>query len=193
MLEKLEDTPIATHLIASGDKDQLKRTPKLMIALCRTPNIVHSDWLTKSAAEGKVLDTKEFLLLNQKKAEKRYDFNMSQSLERAKELRDKGGLLLSGYDAYICVGVAGSTRKGNLTPSNEDFRMILKGAGVATVLTSLPSELKNPTIVITSKLDAEATKQLAVKKVVAAMNGQRTVVKTTEELFHSIMTQEFKA
>jgi hypothetical protein len=157
--------------------------------MCRTPNILHVDWLVKSAAAGKALDTKKFLLLNQTKAEKRYNFNMAEALARGQELRSKGELLLTGYDVYICGGVAGNTRQGNKTPSKDDFVTILQGAG-ANVLSSLPSDIQNPTIIITSKVGGEAKKQLALKKVANTVKGGG-IVKTTEEIFHSFMTQQF--
>jgi hypothetical protein len=189
MLENLDDAANATHLIAPTDREAL-RTPKLMIALCRTPNILHADWLEQSAAAGKALDTEKFLLLNQKKAEKRYDFNMAKALANAKELRSKGELLLTGYDVYVCGGVAGNARQGNKTPNKDDFVAILQGAG-ANVLASLPSsDLQNPTIIITSKLGVEAKKQLSFKEEANAVS-EGAVVKTTEEIFHSFMTQEF--
>ena len=96
-----------------------------------------------------------------------------------------------GFDVYICAGVAGNKKEGNLTPTKATFRNILEGAG-AKLLDSLPTVLGNDhrTLIITSKMPKEATKQLSVKKVTKAVQ-QGAVAKTTDEIFHAIMTQQF--
>jgi hypothetical protein len=190
MLDKEEDTALATHLIAASKDIPLKRTPKLMISLCHAANIVDLEWLTKSAAAGSALDTKPFLLLNQKEAEETYSFDMEKTLGRAKALRAKKKLLLTGFEVYICAGVAGNKKVNNRTPTKATFRNILESAG-AKVLDALPARIINgSTIILTSKIPTEAKKQLGVKKVSEAVQ-QGAIVKNTEEVFQAFMTQEF--
>ena len=192
-IEKIEDALNATHVIAACKDVKLKRTPKFMVAISRTSNIVHLDWLIESARKGEALDTQEFLLLDQTEAEMQYNFKLSESLARGNELRDKGTLLLEGVDVFLCSGVAGSVRKGDKTPPENDFRLILEAAG-AKVLTALPKQRfsgEGKTVIITSKDAKERKKQLSKRDVMTAVK-QGAVAKTAEEIFHAIMTQEFK-
>lgn len=162
-----------------------------MVALSRTSNIVHLDWLIESAKAGRALDTKDYLLVDQIEAEKQFNFKMSEALLRGDRLREQGTLLLNGVDVFLCAGVAGNNRIGNKTPPMSEFRLILEGAG-AKVLTNPPSALDSATktIIITSKDPKEQKKQLSKKAVATAVkNG--AIPKTTEEIFHAIMTQEF--
>ena len=78
LLEKIEDAASATHIIAGDGKASLRRTPKLMIGLCKTTNIVNLEWLVKSAKSRKVLPTNNFRLLSDKEAEKQYQFSMRE-------------------------------------------------------------------------------------------------------------------
>lgn len=192
-IEKIEDAVKATHVIAASKDVKLKRTPKFMVAISRTSNIVHLDWLIESARKGEALDAQEFLLLDQTEAESQYNFKLSETLARGNTLRDKGTLLLDGIDVFLCNGVAGSVRKGDKTPPETDFRLILEAAG-ASVLTTLPTQRssgKSKTIIITSKDPKERKKQLSKRDVMTAVK-QGAVPKTAEEIFHAIMTQDFK-
>ena len=77
-----------------------------------------------------------------------------------------------------------------MTPPSKEFRLILESAG-GTWLTSLPSKKDfSGTVIIVSKLQNEAKKQVLTKKVAVALE-KGAVSKTTEEIFHSIMLQEF--
>lgn len=78
LLEKIEDAASATHIIAGDGKASLRRTPKLMIGLCKTTNIVNLEWLVKSAKSRKVLPANNFRLLSDKEAEKQYHFSMRE-------------------------------------------------------------------------------------------------------------------
>lgn len=191
-LEKVQDAATATHLVAASDDVRLKRTPKLMIALCRTGNIVHLDWLEQSAVKREALEVTNFLLINEKEAEIQYNFSMPETLQRAHEMRENGKSLFEGCGFYLCAGVAGSRAADNRTPPEEDFRLILEAAG-GTVFKSLPTTKRSnfdSFLIVVSKLGKEAKKQLSMKKVAEAVQ-KGAIPKTTEEIFHAIMTQTF--
>ncbi len=68
-----------------------------MIALCRTPNIVSIDWLEKSASAGAPLPCDDFLILNNKELEKKYNFSMRRTREKLNARLEEGELLLDGF------------------------------------------------------------------------------------------------
>lgn len=188
-LEKIEDAAQATHVVAGGTGNSLRRTPKLMIGLCKTCNIVDLTWLIHSAKERKSLPCKDYLLVNDEVAESQYNFNMRDTLMRAGKMRSNRQSLLGGYSVFVCAGVAGNKAKDNRTPPLNEFHLILEAAG-AKWLSSLPRSNLSKVIVIVSKIDREAKTQLSVKTVAAAIKkGARRT--STEELFHCIMTQHF--
>jgi hypothetical protein len=165
-----------------------------MIGLCRTTNIVSLDWLMKSAKARKVLPVNDFRLLDDKDAEAQYTFSMRETLLRSHEMRTSGKTLLGGFAVFVCPGVAGQKAKGNMTPPAKEFRLIIEAAG-ATWLSSVPSSKTkgeddfSSIVVVTSKLDDEAEKQLTNKRI-AAVVEKCALVLTTEQLFHSMMTQQ---
>jgi hypothetical protein len=192
LLDKVDDASTATHVIAGSQGTTLRRTPKLMIGLCKTSNVVNLDWLLESAKDRKALPSKKFLLVDDGEAEANYDFHMRETLMRAGSMRSSGKSLLGRYSVFVCAGVAGNKSKNNRTPPIEEFRLILEAAG-ATWLSSLPSNTKSlsSTIVIMSKVAGEAKKQLSAKKVAETLK-KGAISKTTEEMFHGIMTQKFE-
>ena len=147
MIEKVEDAHTATHVIAGDDKNPLRRTPKLMIGICRTSNIVYLDWLIKSAKTREPLACKDFLLLKDKEAEQNYGFKMRKSLQRGETLRQNGAFLLSEYWVYVCDGVAG--KEG---PPEKEFELIVDGAG-GTWLSSIGARVMK---------DVDATKVIII-------------------------------
>jgi hypothetical protein len=192
LIEKVADASMATHVIAGSKGTSMRRTPKLMIGLCRTSNIVNLDWLLHSAKQRKPLPTKDFLLVDNGEAEVLYNFNMRETLMRAGRMRSDGKSLLGQYYIYVCAGVAGSRSPSNRTPPLEEFRLIVEAAGASWVKT-LPKKTSSSlssTIILVSKVQKEASKQSSTKKVAEALkNG--AICRTTEELFHDIMTQQF--
>ena len=147
LIEKVEDAHTATHVIAGDDKNSLRRTPKLMIGMCRTSNIVYLDWLIKSAKSREPLACKDFLLLKDKTAERKYGFKMRESLQRGETLRQNDAFLLSGYWVYVCDGVA-----GNKAPPEKELELIVGGAG-GTWLTSIGARVMK---------DLDATKLIII-------------------------------
>ena len=193
LVGSLKDASSATYVIAASDDSSLRRTPKLMIGLCKTSNIVHLNWLLRSAKERKVLPSKDFLLVDNEAFEKQYNFNMRETLTRSEIMRVSGKSLLGGYSVFVCSGVAGNKAKGNRTPPIDEFRLILEAAG-AKMLTTMPSATKknvdfSKVMVLVSKVASEAKKQSSTKLVAAAIK-KGAISKSTEELFHSIMTQQ---
>jgi hypothetical protein len=189
LLEKIEDAHSATHVIAASEGSSMRRTPKLMIGLCKTSNIVDMDWLIQSSTQHKALPSISFQLLHDSQAEAQYKFEMRESLRRAARMRLKGTCLLP-FLIFCCPGVAGNKKKGNMTPPTKEFRLIMEAAGAiwATSLAKVADFSK--LIIVVSKVEDEAAKQLSTKKVTEALkNG--AISKSTEEIFNSIMQQKF--
>lgn len=170
-------------MIASAGKTKLRRTPKLMICMCKTARILSIEWLEQSAREQRVLDTHEFLLLGDKEAEKRYNFSMEDTLEKGEKARlDRGGVL-GGWYVYICAGVA-----GNNAPSSKELNLVVEATGA--MLLSRISDVTDPskTIIITSDPCTDAQRS---EKGVERVAGQGAKLLSTAWLFHTIITQQF--
>ena len=169
LYENLPDAWKATHLIFDVNDDgepNLIRTPKFMIAVAQGCDLVHINFYKDSITSNKFLDGEDYLLWKMRdetveKAlgafEMKYKFSLSDSIARARELRMRNLLLLSGIRVYICKGVTGK-KKG--TPILSEFRAILEGAG-ATVIRALSVSFEDipKTFIITSDLEKEAAKQ----------------------------------
>ena len=67
-----------THIIASEKNNSIRRTPKLMIGICNTRNIVTIDWLNESGKAKQALPVERYLILNDKEAERKYGFEMRE-------------------------------------------------------------------------------------------------------------------
>jgi hypothetical protein len=183
LIEKIADAHNATHVIASDGKSEMRRTAKLMIALCRTSNIVSLDWLVKSAAEARALPCKDYLILDNEKVEQQYKFTMRHTLTNLTRRLEQGTYLLDGWSVFVCTGVA-----GNKAPPEEEFRLVVEAAG-ASWLTSPASRglVHSKILIITS--DPETKKQLSPKPVATALKNGATK-RTTTWLFNAIMAQE---
>lgn len=152
IVESIEKAHTATHIIVTDGTTKLRRTPKLMICLCKSPNILKLEWLEQSAKEQTILDTTPYLLIDDKEAEKRYRFSMKATIQNGIKSREKGGVL-QGWSVYICSGVA-----GNHAPSAKELKLIIEAAGgkvaerilhpdktiVVTSSPSTPSQRKEP-------------------------------------------------
>ncbi|KAF8877711.1 hypothetical protein BD779DRAFT_1677212 [Infundibulicybe gibba] len=91
-----------THLIVP----HLVRTEKFLCALAVVPHILTEQWALKSAAAKKLLPEDGFVLKD-KVNEKKYDFSLAESLERAKQL---GGKLFDKQTFYITPRVPIETK-----------------------------------------------------------------------------------
>mmetsp|Transcript_18810 Transcript_18810/g.46608 ORF Transcript_18810/g.46608 Transcript_18810/m.46608 type:complete len:201 (-) Transcript_18810:167-769(-) len=190
LLAKIEDAHTATHVIAGSKDSSMRRTPKLMIGLCKTNNIVDVEWLIQSSKQHKALPSTRFQLLQDSQAEAHYNFEMRESLQRAGRMRSLGESLLGGFTVSCCPGVAGNGKKGNKTPPAEEFQLIVEAAGASWVPSLAKVGNFSKLIIVVSKLEREAKKQLAEKKVAKALT-KGAISKSTEEIFDSIMQQQF--
>jgi hypothetical protein len=183
LLEDVADAHTATHVIASDGKTSIRRTPKLMIALCRTPNIVSLDWLKKSASRQEALPCDEFLVLDDREAEEQYKFSMRETLERIKSNVKNGSYLLDGWHIYVCAGVAGKK-----APPEEELRLITEAAGGSWI--SSPSSITaSPDHVLIVTSDPETKRQVSTKAVTSLLKKGASK-RTTSWLFRAMMTQE---
>jgi len=156
LVESIKDANTVTHVIVTdGKKISMRRTPKLMICLCNTSNVVSLQWLEQSARMQTVLDTKPFLWLNDKKAQKAYNFDMETTLNNGMLARKRRGGLLGGWCVYICQGVA-----GNKAPPMDELRMMVEGASGIALDDLLSGDAEfTKTIILTG--DKPTKKQLA--------------------------------
>ena len=193
----------ATHVIASdivlgrrvNVKAPLRRTPKLMAALCVIDNIVDKRWLSESAKNGNP-EPPENYLVNDTEAEEKYKMVLRDSIARSKIMREEENRrLLSGYSVYIIKGVDGVNTRTHKTPKLEDFKMMINAAGGKLLrqdeLYERPTKNTDYSkfIIITSKLEDEKKKQLREKYVKDAIkDGARDV--DTETFFDSFMRQQ---
>lgn len=182
-IENIDEAHTATHVIAADADVSIRRTPKLMIAFCKTANIVNLDWLVQSAKAKMALAAEKFLILNDKTAEKKYSFSMITTLERIRTLKGKNRGLFDGWNIFVCKGVA-----GNKAPPEGELRLVVEATG-ATYLSS-PSQLKSlkpdKTIFITSEPES---KQQVSSKVIAKALQQGAEKRSVKWLFDAIMNQ----
>ena len=184
LVEDIEEACTATHVIASDGKSKLRRTPKLMICMCKVPNILSIEWLEQSSSERTILDANDFLLLDDKEAEERYNFSMKESLRNGILARRERGGVLGGWSVYICSGVA-----GNEAPSLKELHLIIKAAGGQVLESLTKSTILDPTMIIVLTSNPSTESQLSeygVERVVRL--GAKTL--TTSWLFHTIITQQ---
>lgn len=169
----------ATHVIAA-DKGSIRRTPKLMIALCRTPNIVSLDWLNKSGENGSWLPCDNFLIVNDRNAERLYEFSMEKTLKRLKSNLEAEQYILDGWDVYVCDGVA-----GNKAPQKDELKCIVEATG-GTWVTSLRSCNPEKLLILTS--DPETTTQTSKKTIRSALE-QGATKRSIKWFFGTTFTQ----
>jgi len=190
LLEDIEDAVRATHFIAGDKKVSLKRTPKLMVGICQTSNILHADWLRESAKAGVVLSTDKYLLLYDQEAEDRYSFSMKETLRRGRNFRKEGRGFLDGISVLLCKGVA-----KNKAPTEKEFKLIVE-AGGGRWLGSTTSTLKKvgdprSIVIITSDpeiLPGSQKKQLTGKEVKTALKNGAKCLSTTQ-FFDCVLAQ----
>jgi len=183
LVESIAEASTATHVIASDGKVSLRRTPKLMVALCCTKNIVSLDWLTESASANELLPCENYLI-SDKKAEKNYGFNMKDTLKTIESRLEDGKRLLEGWQVYFCTGVA-----GNRAPDAKESRLMIEAAGGEWVTSCAKAKVADfkKLLIITS--DPEPPKQVKVKAVSGAIENGASK-RTTKWLFDAMMKQE---
>ena len=182
VLEDIVDAPSATHIIA-GDKNlPLRRTPKLMIGLNSTANVLHMDWVISSKRQGRFCETRPYLLLLDRTAESNYSFSMKETLLNGEMRRSEGGLL-KGWSLYFAKNVA-----GNKAPKEDELNLMVTSAG-GCVLECLNSEadLSN-VIVITS--DSTTLPDLVEAQLAEEYVSQAAEIFSTSWLYNVIIHQK---
>ncbi|KAG1847384.1 hypothetical protein F4604DRAFT_1594505 [Suillus subluteus] len=84
-----------THLIAKG----IVRTEKFLCAIASSPFVLTEGWVNSSVRTGKLLLETDFLI-SDPESERKWNFKLSTSLERAKR-EDAGDSLLKGMTFYV--------------------------------------------------------------------------------------------
>jgi len=174
-----------THAIVGDADNHIRRTAKLMAALCVTPNILRSEWLDDCYKHRLIMSTSHHTLLNDYLAEKAYAFSMKNTIREGNERRKYDGLL-NGWRIMICDSVA-----GNKAPKEDDLKMMVAAAGgewLESSNTPVPL-VANPAHVIVITSDPATSDQLQDEKYkTAAVNGAGFF--TIAWLFDSMMHQK---
>ncbi|KAG2052259.1 hypothetical protein BDR06DRAFT_915565 [Suillus hirtellus] len=84
-----------THLVAKG----IVRTEKFLCAIASSPFVLTEGWVNSSVRTGKLLPETDFLI-SDPESERKWNFKLSASLERAKR-EDGGEGLLKGMTFYV--------------------------------------------------------------------------------------------
>jgi len=174
LLETIEEAETATHIICSNGKEQMRRTPKLLVGICNTSNLLTSKWLVDSALKRAALPVQSYLVLNDKEFEKKHKFQMRTALANSDRFRQNNTTLLAGRDVFICKGVP-----GNKAPPEKELKLIVNAAG-GKWLSRSP---RGKCIIITS--DPPAKNQLRVVR-------QGSQHFTISWLFNCILSQELQ-
>ncbi|KAL3802984.1 hypothetical protein HJC23_011607 [Cyclotella cryptica] len=179
LVENVEDAATATHIIP------IISLTHFPFYFSKVSKILNIKWLEESCTQQQLLDTKDFLHVDDAEAEKRYSFSMRETIQNGNNVRRARGGVLGGRWIYICKGVA-----GNLAPSTKELHLIIEAAGGA-VLRSLSSSLSyDPAHMIIITSDPRTHSQLnenGIEQHIA--NGAK--MRTTSWLFHTIITQRF--
>eukprot|EP00978_Attheya_sp_CCMP212_P015938 scaffold41317_cov47-Attheya_sp.AAC.6 len=187
IIEDLEDAWSATHVIAGDNDTSMRRTPKLMIALSCTPHILHMDWLRQCAKEKTIASTRNYVILDDHVAEKKYNFSMKHTLVEGNQRRKEGGLFF-GWTILFAPGVA-----GNRAPRKKALELIVQAAGGIPVFSPekplmKDEESKARVIVITS--DPPTEKQTSYPDLIQ-VSQEGAGFLTTTWLFDCITRQKF--
>jgi len=184
-LKVVDDPLLATHVIAGDSSHPMRRTWKLMAALCVTSYILKAEWLEESYKSRSLLSFNRYLLLNDTVAENAFSFSMKNTLTEGNERRRDGGLL-AGWRVLLCDEVA-----GNKAPKEAELHTMIGAAGGKIICKDdipLPTT-DDPTHVIVITSDPALSVQLQDSKAqVAAENGAGFF--TTTWLFDCMMHQK---
>lgn len=131
-IEHLNEAHTATHVIATNGITDIRRTCKLMIAICRTNFVLTLDWLIDSSKQRKALDIAPYRIKHDapycRSLEQQYaSFSMRTTL---RNIEHRKTLLFHGWHIYICPKVA-----GNKAPTTNEFQYIIAAAGATYVST----------------------------------------------------------
>ena len=130
--------------------DEFKRTVKLLVAINNGVDIVNFKWVMDSLRQGRLMSLCEYLY-EDVESEKKYDYNLQDSLEIA---RNNQPGFLTGKLLWIAR---------NVTPCYNDLRVIAESAG-GYVVTSKPKEFKENLIIIMNEDDKRNYRELKALK-----------------------------
>jgi hypothetical protein len=144
VLQDTTDIKRCTHLVAS----QLRRTVKLLCALCVADYIVSTDWMHACIEQRLIVDPTRYTLTDRHlvdSIENKFDFTLHDALQRAHD----HGPLFKGQQFYV-------TKHVQPQQLNAGLKEIIHCAG-GTVLTNIPgaSGCLPALIVITCEQDRE--------------------------------------
>jgi hypothetical protein len=139
LLEHIRDAHTATHIIVTDGTTDIRRTCKLMIAICRSSRLLTTDWFIDSSKQGKALDVAPYRIKYNasycRSLEQQYaNFSMRTTLRNI-ELRT--ALLFKGWFIHVCPKVA-----GNKAPTTNEFQYIIEAAG-ATYISTMKNNAVN--------------------------------------------------
>ena len=130
LVEHIHDAYTATHIIVTDGTTDIRRTCKLMIAICRSSDLLTLDWLVDSSKQNKVLDVAPYRIKHNasycRSLEQQYtNFSLRTTL---RNIQRRSALLFHGWYIYVCPKVAGQK-----APSTNEFQYIIEAAGAKYV------------------------------------------------------------
>ena len=133
LIEHIRDAHTATHIIVTDGTTDIRRTCKLMIALCRSRRLLTLNWFIDSSKQNKALDIASYRIKYNasycRSLEQQYtDFSIRTTL---RNIEHRKTLLFQGWYINVCPKVA-----GNKAPTMNEFQYIIEAAG-ATYITNL--------------------------------------------------------
>lgn len=169
-----------THLLVE-DGIEPKRTPKVMIAMCRASHVVTTAWLRNCLKDNELLPLDSLVDPGIKQNPDSNKRISADSLERSLAMRSRGEFVLSNCAVALCKQVAGKK-----APPLKELQTMVIAAGGLWLAEGVPSEKSNAdhTIVITSE-PCTRPQAGALKK-----KGEGVVARTTSWLFDTLMLQE---
>uniref|UniRef100_A0A0A9XDH1 PAX-interacting protein 1 n=1 Tax=Lygus hesperus TaxID=30085 RepID=A0A0A9XDH1_LYGHE len=148
--------------------DKVRRTVKFLCALGLGKPIVSPNWLSKSKSFNKFTDTSASLLQDNE-AEEKFDFELKESLEKAKNSR-----LLEGYSFYATPSVL---------PPPAEIKPIVECSG-GTYLAKPPAKWASNAAIISSPKDKSDWTKLT-------KHGVLPPILSAEALLSGVLQQKF--
>jgi hypothetical protein len=198
LIEHIRDAYTATHIIATDGTTDIRRTCKLMIAICRSHRIVTLDWLIDSSKQGKALDIAPYRI--------KYNASYCRSLEQQyanfsirttlRNIERRTTLLFQGWYIHVCPKVA-----GNKAPTTNEFQYIIEAAGATYISTMKQiafhdndgTDTRSVKILMITSDPPTKTQLTYIEQQIKHPLLSDSLIhyhRTTTWFFHTIMTQE---
>mmetsp|Transcript_11044 Transcript_11044/g.14399 ORF Transcript_11044/g.14399 Transcript_11044/m.14399 type:complete len:1095 (-) Transcript_11044:195-3479(-) len=189
LLTQRKDYKKVTHLIAAGDGERFKRTPKVMALINCVKFILDISWLHESAKLGFPVREDDFIVVD-KELENKYGFNLADTLAASQcdfHVLDDYSILVSDN---TCGQISGQPPK---TPSETEIRDIVELAGgswLKPTQKAKRAKVDPDHLILISHPNALATKQgkAKVKELAAAAHNRTAYL--PELLFSAVFRQE---